>query len=79
MFRLVGMESQTINQKMKCLMFIAVIQFLLGKQCYMKVHIYYWHVDMRSINMIFYVITFLTLFLTLLSCLLACGTMPLNI
>ena len=31
MYRLVGMESQTINQNMKCLMYIAVIQCLLGK------------------------------------------------
>ena len=37
MYRLVGMEIQTINQKMKCLMYIAVIQCLLGKQCDMKV------------------------------------------
>ena len=31
MYQLVGMESQTINQKMKYLIHIAVIQCLLGK------------------------------------------------
>ena len=31
MYRLVGMESQAIHKKMKCLMYIAVIQFILGK------------------------------------------------
>ena len=31
MYQLVGMKSQAINQKMKCLMYIAVIQCLLGK------------------------------------------------
>ena len=31
MYQLVGMESQTIKEKMKCLMYIALIQSLLGK------------------------------------------------
>ena len=46
MYQLVGMESQKINQKMKCVMHIVAIQCLLGKIVFIKVHIL--HINIRS-------------------------------
>ena len=61
MYQLVGMESQKIDQKMKCLMHIVAIQCILGKIVFIKVYIL--HINIRSICPMFYVTTFSTLYL----------------
>ena len=78
MYRLVETESQIINQKIKCLMYVAVIQCLLGKiVLYESVHML--HINVSSIYPMFYVTAFLTLYLGRFLCLLACRIIPLNI
>ena len=52
MYQLVGMESQKIDQKMKCLMHIVAIQCILGKIVFTKVYIL--HINIRSICPMYY-------------------------
>ena len=77
MYRLVGMESQAIHKKMKCLMYIAVIQFILGKiVLYESVYITYKY-EVYKYDVLCK--TFSALYLGLFSFVLACRIISENI